>query len=226
MRILVVDDEIDICEILQYNLEAEGYIVEIATSAEEALQKDISSFNLLLLDVMMSGMSGFSLAKELRNRLDTANIPIIFITALDSEDDIVKGLNLGADDYIAKPLSIKEVKARVKAVLRRVASEDDLQRENLITYKDLVLDTLSKTASIDKENILFTRLEFEILSLLVQNQGRLFSREELLKKCWPKGTIVTDRTVDVNIARLRRKLGKYGKCIKARIGYGYTFKEE
>ncbi len=221
MRILVVDDEQDICEILQYNLEEDGYEVETAQSAEEALEKDIATFDLLMFDVMMDGMTGFQLAQLLRGRSDTADIPIIFITALDSEADTVRGLNLGADDYIAKPLSLREVKARIKAVLRRTTQHDGGQ----INYGNLLLDIVSKTATLDGERLRLTKLEYELLLLFLQNPGKLFNRERLLSRCWPQGTVVSDRTVDVNIARLRRKIGKYGKQIKARIGYGYTFEK-
>ncbi len=225
MRILIVDDEQELCEILQYNLETEGYEVATALSAEEALEMDIASFDLLLLDVMMGEMSGFQLAKELKSAPATAHIPVIFITALDAEDYIVGGLNLGADDYMAKPLSMREVKARVAAVLRRAAPRYDDDEEH-ITYGALCLDTSRKTATLGSEPLSLTRLEFELLSLFLLHPGRLYSRESLMAICWPKGTVVGDRTVDVNIARLRRKIGKYGKQIKARIGYGYIFDKE
>ncbi len=224
MRILVVDDEQDICEILKYNLETEGYEVDTAYSAEDALKKDLTSYDLLLLDVMMGEMSGFELAKTLKSKLETAHIPIIFITALGEEDNIVHGLNLGADDYIAKPLNIREVKARVQAVLRR--TQNDEPSNEYITYDRLTLHLESKTALLGGERLVLTRLEFELLSLFLSHPDKLFNRESLLKQCWPEGTVVCDRTVDVNIARLRKKIGEYGKLIKARIGYGYTFQED
>ncbi len=223
MRVLVVDDEKDLCEILQYNLEAEGYEVVTALSADEALHKEIASFDLLLLDVMMEGMSGFELAKMLRARQDTSHIPIIFITALDGEDDAVRGLNLGADDYIVKPLSLRELKARVKAVLRRTVREDNKADEALVGFETLILDRRTKSATLDGERLQLTKLEFELLSLFLEHQGMLFDRDSLLRQCWPEGTVVSDRTVDVNIARLRKKIGRYGNFIKARQGYGYTF---
>ena len=228
MRILVVDDEVDICEILQYNLENEGYEVVTANSAEEALQLPIQEFGLILLDVMMGEMSGFQMARQLKNNPATTLIPIIFITAIEGEDNLVKGLNIGADDYIAKPLSIKEVKARVKAVLRRsmqtrtqpaMASSDD----NKISYEGITLDLNAKTATLDGQELVFTKLEFELLSFFLQHPDRVFSREDLLKHCWPKDVLVLDRTVDVNITRLRKKIGRYGKHIKTRVGYGYCF---
>ena len=228
MRILVVDDEVDICEILQYNLENEGYEVVTANSAEEALQLPLQEFGLILLDVMMGEMSGFQMARQLKNNPATTLIPIIFITAIEGEDNLVKGLNIGADDYIAKPLSIKEVKARVKAVLRRsmqtrtqqaMASSDD----NKISYEGITLDLNAKTATLDGQELVFTKLEFELLSFFLQHPDRVFSREDLLKHCWPKDVLVLDRTVDVNITRLRKKIGRYGKHIKTRVGYGYCF---
>lgn len=230
MKILVVDDEQDICEILQYNLENEGYEVDVANSAEEALQLPLADYALILLDVMMGEMSGFQMARWLKDVSDTAAIPIIFITALDDEDNMVKGLNIGGDDYIAKPLSMKEVKARVKAVLRRSAStnkpnESSKEQADTILYEGITLCLDSKTATLDGNDLPLTRLEFELLSLLLQNPNRVFPREELLKRCWPQDAYVLDRTVDVNITRLRKKLGSYGNQIKTRIGYGYIFEK-
>ena len=230
MKILVVDDEQDICEILQYNLENEGYEVDVANSAEEALQLPLVDYALILLDVMMAEMSGFQMARWLKDVPDTAAIPIIFITALDDEDNMVKGLNIGGDDYIAKPLSMKEVKARVKAVLRRSAStnkpnESSKEQADTILYEGITLCLDSKTATLDGNDLPLTRLEFELLSLLLQNPNRVFPREELLKRCWPQDAYVLDRTVDVNITRLRKKLGSYGNQIKTRIGYGYIFEK-
>ena len=229
MRILVVDDEQDICEILQYNLETEGYEVVTANSAEEALGLPLQEFGLILLDVMMGEMSGFQMARRLKDNTATAQIPIIFITALDSEDNLVKGLNIGADDYIAKPLSMKEVKARVRAVLRR-SSQPQLQQtiittDNKICYEGITLDHNAKTATLDGQNLSLTKLEYELLSLLLQHPGKVFSREDLLKYCWPQDVVVLDRTVDVNITRLRKKIGRYGKQIKTRVGYGYYFEK-
>lgn len=227
-RILVVDDEQDICEILQFNLETEGYEVDTANSAEEALKLNLTEYDIILLDVMMADISGFQMARQLKQRPETANIPIIFITALDNENDIVKGLNLGADDYIAKPLSIREVKARVKAVLRRVHGDtydDDLLSSRSILYETMQIDLDKKKVLIEGEEVQLTRLEFELLVMLIQNPSKVFSREQILEKIWPNDAIVMDRTVDVNITRVRKKIGKYGKCIKTRFGYGYTFEK-
>jgi len=233
MIILVVDDEQDICEILQYNLEMEGYEVIAANSAEEALRLMNNCMpDLILLDVMMEGMSGFQMARKLKDNQATANTPIIFITALDSEDDIVKGLNIGADDYIAKPLSMKEVKARVKAVLRRMSptlpphEEDTLvPSTNLIIYEGVKVNLDSKVATLDGEELSLTKLEFELLALFLQHPNKVYSRNDMLEMCWPEDVFVLDRTVDVNITRLRKKLGRYGKQIKTRVGYGYIFEK-
>jgi DNA-binding response OmpR family regulator len=228
MKILVVDDEFDICEILQYNLETEGFEVATAYSAEEALGLPLHDFSLILLDVMMGEMSGFQMARKLKNDPATAHISIIFITALDGEDNLVKGLNIGADDYISKPLSMKEVKARVRAVLRRSAPAQQtvLTHDNSkVVYEGITLDLNAKTATCDGDELVFTKLEFELLSFFLQHPNKVFSREDLLKYCWPQDVMVLDRTVDVNITRLRKKIGRYGKQIKTRVGYGYCFEK-
>ena len=223
-RILVVDDEEDLCEILKFNLETEGYLVDTANSAEEALKLDLTRYNLLLLDVMMGEISGFKMARIMKNNKDTANIPIIFITAKDTENDTITGFNLGADDYISKPFSLREVVMRVKAVLRRTASP--VQREEQLIYKGLVIHIPQKKVMIDGEEAPLTKKEFEILLLLLQNQGRVFSREDILTKVWNDEAFVLDRTIDVNITRLRKKIGSYGKYIVTRLGYGYCFECE
>lgn len=223
-RILVVDDEQDLCEILMFNLETEGYQVETANSAEEALEKDIASYNLLLLDVMMGGMSGFQLAKQLKNSEVTAHIPIIFLTARDTENDTVTGFNLGADDYISKPFSIREVMVRVRAVLRRTASRlEGAEEPAVISYQGLLLNLDKKSVSVDGEDVPFTKTEFELLRLLLEERGRVFSRQELIDRVWPKDVLVLDRTVDVNITRMRKKIGRFAKCIVTRLGFGYYF---
>lgn len=223
-RILVVDDEQDLCEILKFNLETEGYEVETANSAEEALEMDIASFDLLLLDVMMGGMSGFQLAKQLKGNPMTANVPIIFLTARDTENDTVTGFNIGADDYISKPFSIREVMVRVRAVLRRTVEQvGDADESKIINYQGLQLNLDKKTVSIDGEAIPFTKTEFELLRLFLEERGKVFSRQELIDRVWPKDVMVLDRTVDVNITRMRKKIGKFAKCIVTRLGFGYYF---
>ena len=230
MKILVVDDEQDICEILQYNLETEGFEVLTANSAEEALSLPLSEFALILLDVMMGEMSGFQMARRLKENPATAQIPIIFITALDGEDNLVKGLNIGADDYISKPLSMKEVKARVRAVLRRTQGlphdsviSSSCEQNGCISFEGIVIDLNAKTVTLDGRELSCTKQEFELLSFLLQHPDHVFSREDLLKHCWPSDVLVLDRTVDVNITRLRKKIGHYEKHIKTRVGYGYCF---
>lgn len=223
-RILVVDDEQDLCEILSFNIQIEGYYVDTANSAEEALEMDIASYDLLLLDVMMGGMSGFQLAKKLKENPMTAHVPIIFLTARDTENDTLTGFNLGADDYISKPFSIREVMVRIRAVLRRTAEQNSSADEpKVIGYQGLVLDLDRKTVSIDGEAVPFTKTEFELLHLLLEEKGRVFSRQELIDRVWPKDVMVLDRTVDVNITRMRKKVGRFAKCIVTRLGFGYYF---
>lgn len=223
-RILVVDDEEDLCEILKFNLETEGYEVDTAFNAEEALKLNLSSYNLLLLDVMMGEISGFKLASMLKKDPSTANVPIIFLTAKDTENDMLTGFNLGADDYISKPFSIRQVIARVKAVIRRTADKaSEQENNNLLEYETLVLDTKRIKATIDDQEIPLTKKEFEILRLLLENKGSVFSREEILTRIWRDEVYVLDRTVDVNITRLRKKIGPYGKNIVTRLGFGYCF---
>lgn len=224
-RILVVDDEEDLCEILKFNLETEGYLVDTANSAEEALKLNLTQYNVLLLDVMMGEISGFRMASMMKKNKDTANIPIIFITAKDTENDTLTGFNLGADDYISKPFSLREVLARVKAVIRRTAGVQNKSNDQLI-FKDMVVDSGKKKVVIRGEEISLTKKEFEILLLLLQNQGRVFSREDILTKVWHDEVYVLDRTIDVNITRLRKKIGEYGKYIVTRLGYGYCFECE
>lgn len=218
-RILVVDDEDDICAILKFNLSKEGYEVVTANSAEEALTLDIASFNLLLLDVMMGGMSGFELTGKLKTDPKTAGVPVIFITARDTEDDAVEGLDLGADDYISKPFSIREVVSRVKAVLRRTAAIPDAST-------GIFIDDEKKVVTVDGAAVALTRIEYEIFKLLFTNKGKVFPREDILSKVWPDDVIVTDRTVDVNITRLRKKIGEYGNRIVSRHGFGYLYEEQ
>ena len=225
-RILVVDDEEDLCEILQYNLETEGYTVDVAYSAEEALKKDISSYNLLLLDVMMGEISGFKMGRILNDDPKTSNVPIIFLTAKDTETDRLTGFNIGADDYISKPFSIREVLARVKAVIRRIESnKTNSLPPLLLSYEELEMFLENKKVMLEGVEIPFTKKEFEILRLLLENRNRVFSRDEMLNRVWSDEVIVLDRTIDVNITRLRKKIGPYGKNIVTRLGFGYCFEE-
>lgn len=223
-RVLVVDDEESLCEILKFNLEKAGYAVDTVLSAEEALTMNLTDFHLILLDVMMGEISGFQMADILKKKKETAHIPIIFCTAKDTEDDTVYGLQLGADDYISKPFSIREVLARVETVLRRnTRSLSEPPAENIRQYENLRLDTASKRASLGGRDVSLTKTEFEILWLLLQNPGRVYSRDSLLRTVWPDDVLVTDRTVDVHIARMRKKIAPYDKHIVTRLGYGYCF---
>jgi len=225
-RILVVDDEEDLCEILQYNLETEGYTVDVAYSAEEALKKDISSYTLLLLDVMMGEISGFKMGRILSENPSTASVPIIYLTAKDSETDRLTGFNIGADDYISKPFSIREVLARVKAVIRRFdTNKIEITPPTELKYEKLEMSLENKKVLLEGVEIAFTKKEFEILKLLLENKNRVFSRDEMLNKVWSDEVIVLDRTIDVNITRLRKKIGPYGKNIVTRLGYGYCFED-
>lgn len=224
-KILVVDDEEDLCEILQFNLETEGYAVDVAYSAEEALKKNLTVYNLILLDVMMGEISGFRMARMLNENTETKEIPIIFLTAKDTENDRLTGFNIGADDYISKPFSIREVLARVKAVLRRVEAAKLGKVEQNLTYDKLNVNLENKKVLLDSKEISFTKKEFEILKLFLENKNRVFTREEILSRVWSDEVVVLDRTIDVNITRLRKKIGPYGKNIVTRLGYGYCFEE-
>jgi DNA-binding response OmpR family regulator len=217
-KILVVDDEKDLCEILQFNLSSEGFDIEVAYSGEEALNKPLEQFDLLLLDVMMGGMSGFKLADKIRKDLGLP-VPIIFLTARETENDLLTGFNVGADDYLAKPFSIKELVARIRAVLRRGKNVD--LKSKTITFDKLEIDLNRKFVTIASKPVLLTRKEYEILVMLATNPGKYLSRQEILDRIWSDDVIVTERNVDVNIARLRKKIGEYGANIKGRSGYGY-----
>jgi len=220
MKILIVEDDKDICEILEFNLSNEGLEVECAYSAEEGLELLNSSHALILLDVMMGEMSGYKMAEKLRKENNT--IPIIFLTAKDTENDMLTGFSVGADDYISKPFSIKEVIARVRAIVKRFGIADKQESEDLV-FGDLTISKGLKELKIDGENIELTKTEFEILSLLAENPDRMFSRENIIDTLWDETTYVTDRTVDVHITRLRKKMGKYRGVITNRAGYGYRF---
>lgn len=231
-KILIVDDEEDICNILSYNLEKSGYRTTVAHSAEEALTSGVNDFDLILLDIMMDSISGLQMAEMIRKNPRTAGIPIIFITAKATEEDTITGFNTGADDYIAKPFSVREVISRVGAVLRRTSTANPApeKAENVadcLEYNGLKIDTCRKAASIDGMDIDLTKIELQILQLLLGSPSHVFSREDILKKVWPENVIVLDRTIDVNITRLRKKLGSpYGECIVTRHGYGYCFEKK
>lgn len=225
-KILIVDDEETLCEVLKFNLEAEGYEADVAYSAEEALSMSPEHYSLILLDIMMGGISGVQMANILKRNPATADIPVIFCTAKDSEEDMVNGLHLGADDYVTKPYSVRNILARVKAVLRRAGrSATKPENTDKVAYKGLVLFPDRKVCLVDGNEVKLPRKEFEILLTLLSNKGKLFSRDELLHRIWPDEVIVLNRVVDVNITRIRQKIGEYGKNIVTRPGYGYLFVE-
>lgn len=226
-RILIVDDEETLCEVLKLNLENEGYDVDIAFSAEQALTYDLKTYSLILLDIMMGEISGIKMAKMLKADISTAEIPIIFCTARDTEDDMIMGLNLGADDYIMKPYTIRNVIARVKSVLRRTSThknQEETEKANVLKIDGLVLDMEFMSCSVDGTEVKLNRKEFELLVYLISNRGKICSREQILNDVWTDDVIVVDRTIDVNITRLRSKIGKYSSYIITRSGYGYGFR--
>lgn len=227
-RILIVDDEETLCEVLRLNLENEGYDVDIAFSAEQALGYDLKEYSLILLDIMMGEISGIKMAKMMKADVTTAHIPVIFCTARDTEDDMVMGLNLGADDYIVKPYTIRNVIARVKSVLRRTSNHNghvQAEKPHTLKVEGLCLDLEFKRCTVDGSEIKLTRKEFELLAYLISHRGSICSREQLLSRVWSEEVVVLDRTIDVNITRLRAKIGAYGKYIVTRSGYGYGFRD-
>lgn len=226
-RILVVDDEETLCEVLKFNLEADGYEADVAYSAEEALRLNLASYDLILLDVMMREISGTQLASIMKSNPSTAHVPVVFCTARSAEEDMVAGLDLGADDYITKPYSMKNVMARVRSVLRRTSSgkpsDPSDNDEEIISYGGLMVSPRKKLCMVDGEEVKMPKKEFEILAMLISHPGRVFTREELLREIWPDEVVVLDRVVDVNITRIRQKIGRYGRNIVTRSGYGYMF---
>lgn len=246
-RILVIDDEESICEILKYNLRKEGYEVDTAYSAEEALEKDLTPYDLFIVDIMMERLSGFDFAKRLRNSAQTEDVPIIFCSALNGEDDTVMGLNIGADDYITKPFKVSEMIARVNAVLRRAQIARRLQAQRQATaapapapaaaapdmsadlepeivFETLRLDPNDKTIYIDGEKVALTKTEYDLLYFFLTHRNRVYSRQEIIRNVWADDVVITNRTIDTNITRLRKKIGVYGNNIETRPGFGYGFK--
>ena len=228
-RILIVDDEETLCEVLQLNLENEGYDVDIAFSAEQALALDLKQYSLILLDIMMGEISGIKMAKMLKADVNTADIPIIFCTARDTEDDMVMGLNIGADDYIMKPYTVRNVIARVKSVLRRSSGHKGgnivAEKQNILQVDGLKLDLEFKRCTVDNVEVKLARKEFELLAYLISHRGKICSHEQILSRVWSNEVVVLDRTIDVNITRLRSKIGTYGAYIVTRSGFGYGFRD-
>lgn len=222
VKILVVDDEMAICELMKINLEVAGFSVDIANSAEEALRKRLADYSLMVFDIMMGEMSGLELVSKVRSMPDVADVPIIVCTALGDEAPLVDGFTRGADDYIKKPFSMKEFVLRVKSLLRRTKQSHPAT----VAYKTLSLDQTSKTCRIGDEEIALTKKEFDLLYLFLSNPNKIFSRDEILDSIWEKNIYVVDRTIDVNINRLRKKIGNYESNIITKQGYGYGFKED
>ncbi len=232
IKLLVIDDEESICEIMKFNLEKEGYEVDCAYSAEEALSFDLSSYSLFIVDIMMERLSGFDFAKRIKNAAATENTPIIFCSALNGEDDTVMGLNIGGDDYITKPFVIGEVLARVRAVLRRSHATRQWAYnisksvyEPDITFKSMRINRNEKVCYLNGESVNLTRTEFDILLFFLTHRNRIYSRDEIIRQVWAGEVVVTNRTIDTNITRLRKKLGEYGSNIVTRLGFGYGFNE-
>lgn len=236
-KILVIDDEEDVCEILKFNLEKDGYQVDCAYSAEEALDMDnLKSYSLFMVDIMMGQLSGFDFASRVRNVTATEDTPILFCSALSDEDCVVKGLNIGADDYVTKPFNIGEVLARVRAILRRSgaaqkrSASDIIEEQSIyesdVVFKGLRIDRNDKECYLDNELVTLTRTEFDIMLFFLTHRNRIYSREEIIKNVWGDDVVVSGRTIDTNITRLRKKLGEYGKYIVTRQGFGYGFKEK
>ncbi len=236
-KILVIDDEEDVCEILKFNLEKDGYQVDCAYSAEEALDMDnLKSYSLFMVDIMMGQLSGFDFASRVRNVTATEDTPILFCSALSDEDCVVKGLNIGADDYVTKPFNIGEVLARVRAILRRSgaaqkrSASDIIEEQSIyesdVVFKGLRIDRNDKECYLDNELVTLTRTEFDIMLFFLTHRNRIYSREEIIKNVWGDDVVVSGRTIDTNITRLRKKLGEYDKYIVTRQGFGYGFKEK
>ena len=221
-RILIVDDEKDLCQIIEYNLISNGYDADSVNSAEEAIQLDLNKYDLAILDVMMGRMSGFQLAESIKSNKSTSSLPIIFLTAKDSEEDTLLGFELGADDYITKPSGIRELLARVKAVLHR-SEKVETMADAVLIYKGLSIDVESKTVTIDGKIANLTKKEYELLRILLSNKDHVLSRQQLVSMVWTGDSQVSDRTVDVNITRMRKKIGAYSSCIVTRQGFGYCF---
>lgn len=220
-NLLLVDDDVDITEILGFNLKSEGYKVNIVHSAEEALKQNLNKFDVILLDVMMGGISGYKFAEKIRS--EKIQTPIIFLTAKDTENDLLTGFSVGGDDYISKPFSIKEVMARVKALMKRQRSFQKFDHPQKYQFLELLIDFQLKEVFIKSENIQLTKTEFELLTLLSKKPNEIFSRERIIEIVWRETPYITERTVDVHLTRLRKKLKDYACCIQNKQGYGYFF---
>lgn len=231
-RILVIDDEEPICDILKFNLEREGFVVDCSYSAVDALDRDLTRYSLFIVDIMMERLSGYDFVQRLRSNMSTEKLPVIMCSALNDEDDKVTGLNIGADDYVSKPFSVSEIVARAKAVLRRSIPTINAETENTrddyhpdITYKTIRIDQNEKVCYIDGMEVPLTRTEYDILVFFLTHRNRIYSREEIIQEVWSPDVLVSNRAIDTNLTRLRKKLGDYGNNIITRQGFGYGFKE-
>ncbi len=225
VKILVVDDEHSICELMKINLEIAGYSVDMAFSAEAALEMPLEEYSLMVFDIMMGEMSGLELVSRIRSDKRIADVPIIVCTALGNEEPLVEGFSRGADDYIRKPFSMREFVSRVRRLLERTGRQAKTEPKR-VEYETLSLDMELKSCTIDGEEVSLTKKEFDLLCLFLSNPNKIFSREELLNRIWEANTYVIDRTIDVNINRLRKKMGRYGAMIVTKQGYGYGFKKD
>jgi two-component system, OmpR family, alkaline phosphatase synthesis response regulator PhoP len=224
-KILVVDDEADIVDLLRYNLEKEGYEVLTAANGREALAQSRLQPQLIILDIMMPEMDGLEVCRQLKKDTGTASIPVMFLTAKGSEIDEVVGLELGAEDYIVKPISIRKLLTRIKVILRRdEAQKDDASGDAVIRLGSIEIHPSNYFVRIDGEEISFPRKEFQTLLYLVKHNGNVVRRERLLNEVWGSDVIVIDRTIDVHIRRIREKLGAYGDLIETVKGVGYRFR--
>lgn len=228
LKILVVDDEKDIVDILKYNLERENEFEVIpAYNGKDAIELAASVPDLIILDIMMPELNGYEVCKRLKNNPETSSIPVIFLTAKENEIDEILGLEIGADDYISKPISPRKVIARIKSVIRRSLSESEkpLRTEQRIKFNNLEIDSESHSVKINQRDVFFPKKEFQLLHFLISNRGKVYSREILLNQLWGENVYVVDRTVDVHVAKVREKLGEYSDYIETIKGLGYRFKE-
>lgn len=225
MKILLVDDEKDIVEFLEYNLQQEGFEVISAYDGQEAIEKLKHKPDLIILDILMPKMDGFETCQKIRGLSEFKNVPVIFLTAKSAEVDEIKGLNLGADDFIRKPISPKKLIARVKSNLRKSDSSSlDKRFEREISIGPLLINRENYTVSLEGKLIFLPRKEFEILAFLAANPGKVYHRDKILSDVWGKDIYVVERTVDVHIRKIREKLGKHSNLIETIKGVGYRFK--
>ncbi|MEI6753407.1 MAG: response regulator transcription factor [Paludibacter sp.] len=222
--ILIIDPDKDFCGYLQSNLKSEGYHVETCQSAKDILDLKLDQYDLVILETQLKDVSGFKVVHELRNNHDTASLPIFFMSSKPGENEMMTAFSVGADDFLTKPFYIRELVARIKVILRRSEEQKNLNVE-MLTYNQLKLNLSKMQVKVDEKTVPFTRKEFEIMKLFLENKNRIFSREDLLRLIWTEEAFVLGRTIDVNITRIRHKIGNYGNHIVTKIGKGYSFEE-